>query len=164
MSLGDHSIPRAYIPLSWATLRRWQQTQETRGTLVTDREYALLDKALKTMRAKVQDKSWQMHNKQRDLNDADYLQAEADLSRESGKLAASLQRVGLLNATKLTLTNVYGSAAQSPTFDVALTRWKDHRENTQQVQIAMIPEPNHVEEMLAGTRIKPYVRDLDSLI
>ena len=164
MSLGDHSIPGAYIPLSWVTLRRWQQTQETRGTLVTDREYALLEKALKAMRAKVQDKSWHMHNSQRDLNDPDYQQAEADLSRESGKLVASLQRLSLLNATKLTLANVYGSAAQSPTFDVALARWKDQRENTQQVQIAMIPEPNRVEEMLAGTRIKPYVRDLDSLI
>ena len=164
MSLGDHSIPRAYIPLSWATLRRWQQTQETRGMLVTEREYALVDQALKTMRFKVEEKSRHMRYNQRDLTDADYLQADIELTRESDKLAHSLQRLERLRVSHLSLADVYGSAAQSPALEIALARWKDQRENTLQVQIAMIPEPDPIEELFASLADKPRPLDLDSLI
>src|SRR5471032_3662061 len=90
MNLGDHSIPGSYIPFSWATLRRWQQTQETGGTVVTKREYDLVAAALETMRTKVQDQGKQTRNTQRyNNNDPEYLQTVTDLNKESQNLLDS---------------------------------------------------------------------------
>ena len=59
---------------------------------------------------------------------------------------------------------MYGSAAQSPALVIALARGTDQRENTLQVQIAMIPEPDPIEELFASLADKPRPLDVDSLI
>ena len=165
MNLGDHSIPGSYIPFSWATLRRWQQTQEANGTVVTDREYNLMEAALSTMRLKVQDKRKQVvdtlgYHK----HDPEYLQTVSELSGESGKLADSLQRLKALRFRRLKPADVYGSAAQSPDLQAALLRWKDQRENNLQVQIAMIPQQDDGYLMFASRSgaHKPF--DIDSML
>ena len=165
MNLGDHSIPGSYIPFSWATLRRWQQTQEANGTVVTDREYNLVEAALSTMRLKVQDKRKQVvdtlgYHK----HDPEYLQTVSELSGESGKLADSLQRLKALRFRRLKPADVYGSAAQSPDLQAALLRWKDQRENNLQVQIAMIPQQDDGYLMFASRSGAPKPFDIDSML
>lgn len=165
MNLADHSIPGSYIPYSWATLRRWQQTQEANGTVVTELEYDLVGAALRTMRSKVQEKRKQImdtrsyHNK-----DPEYLQTGGELSGESGKLAESLQRLKVLRFRRLEPADVYGSAAQSPNLQAALLRWKGQRENNLQVQIAMIPQQDDGDLMFASRIGAPHTLDIDSII
>lgn len=165
MSFGDHSIPGSYIPFSWATLRRWQQTQETGGTVVTEREYNLVAVALEAMRGKVQDQSKQTRDTLRYANnDPQYLQAVSDLNSEARKILDSLQRLKIQNGRHLRLVDVYGSAAQSPNLEAALHRWKGQRENTLKVQIAMIPQQDDGDLMFASRIGAPHTLDIDSII
>ncbi len=164
MSLADHSIPGAYIPFSWATFRRWQQTEETRGTVVTQREYDVVASALTTMRSKVHDQRKRTMDTLRYCNnDPEYLQTVSELSDEYYKLQDSLQRLERLRVRALRRVDVYGSAAHSPNLEAALQRWKGQRENTLQVQIAMIPEPDDVASMFASRSSGPYTFDIDSI-
>ncbi|MDC7816773.1 MULTISPECIES: lipase family protein [Pseudomonas] len=165
MQAGDHSAPHAYIPFSWATLRRWQQTQEAGGTLVTEREYNLVTAALREMRSKVQDQRRQeMDTRGYNTNDPQYLQTVSELSAESQKLSTSIQRLRPLRERHLTLADVYGSAAQSLTLEETLQRWMAQKENNAQVQIAMIPCPSADDLMTAFHSGMPYTLDIDSII
>jgi len=165
MNLADHSIPGSYIPYSWATLRRWQQTQEANGTVVTEREYDLVEEALRTMRSKVQDKRKQVVDTQRyHNNDPEYLQTVGELSGESGKLADSLQRLKALRYRRLEPADIYGSAAQSPNLQAALLRWKGQQENNLQVQIAMIPQQDNGYSMFTSRSGATQTFDIDSML
>ena len=165
MNLGDHSIPGSYIPFSWATFRRWQQTQEIDGTVVTEREYKLVAAALETMHTKVQDQGKQTRNTQRyNNNDPEYLQTVTDLNKESQNLLDSLVRLKKQNERHLTLVDVYGSAAQSPNLEDSLHRWKGQRENMLKVQIAMIPQQDDGDLMFASRSGAPHTLDIDSIV
>lgn len=165
MSLGDHSIPGSYIPFSWATLRRWQQTEETGGTVVTEGEFNLVATALETMRGKVQFRGKQTRETLRyKNNDPEYVQTVNELNAESQKLFDSVKRLEREKARRLTLVNVYGSAAQSPNLDAALRRWKAQRENTLKGQYAMIPQQNDGDLMLASRSGMPHTLDIDSIV
>ncbi len=165
MNFGDHSAPGSYIPFSWATLRRWQQTQETKGTVVTKSEYDLVAAALKTMHGKVQDQSQRTRDTLRYANnDPAYLQTVTDLNKESRNLLDSLQRLKIQKGRQLTLFDVYGSAAQSPNLEAALHRWKGQRENNLKVQIAMIPQQDDGDLMLSTRIGAPHTLDIDSIV
>ncbi|MGY2293798.1 lipase family protein, partial [Pseudomonas sp. SDO528_S397] len=47
--LLDHLMVGAYVPNAWATLRRWQSSYEKQQTLVTEREFNGVDKALHSL-------------------------------------------------------------------------------------------------------------------
>ena len=165
MNLGDHSIPGSYIPFSWATFRRWQQTQETGGTVVTKGEYDLVAAALETMNSKVKDQSKQTRDTLRYANnDPEYLQTVTDLNNESRNLLDSLQRLKIQKGRHLTLVDVYGSVAQSPNLEAALDRWKGQRENMRNVQIAMIPQQDDGDLMFASRIGAPHTLDIDSIV
>ena len=164
MSFGDHSLSGAYIPFSWATLRRWQQTQQDSQTVVTNREYRLVGKALQTMREQV----WKKGREATDTkgyanNEPDYIQTVNDYSGEYGKLGTALQRLKTQNNRYLTLKDVYGTAAQSEQLQPTLDRWMAQRENQVQVQIAMIPQPTAYDMEVASAG-KPYYLDIDSIV
>lgn len=165
MSLGDHSIPGAYVPFSWATLRRWQQTQETGGTVVTEGEYEWVAAALSAMRTSVQAQAKQTRDTRLYANnDPDYRQTSADLNHESQKLFDALQRLKQQRVRFLKPVDVYGSAAHSPNLQAALDRWKGQRENRLSVQIAMIPQQDNDDLMLTSRIGVPYKLDIDSII
>ncbi|WP_256674585.1 lipase family protein [Pseudomonas sp. LD120] len=165
MQAGDHSAPHAYIPFSWATLRRWQQTQEAGRTLVTEREYNLVTAALREMRSQVQNQRRQeMDTRGYNTNDPQYLQAVSELSAESQKLNTSMQRLQTLRERHLTRVDVYGSAAQSQTLEETLQRWMAQKENNAQVQIAMIPRSSSDDLRIASHIGMPYTLDIDSIV
>ena len=164
MSFGDHSLSGSYIPFSWATLRRWQQTQEDNQTVVTEREFDLVGTALQTMRTQVVNKRKQTTDTQRYANhDPEYIRTASEFSKESDKLGTSLKRLKALRERRLTLADVYGTAAQSDELKPALERWMTQRENTLKVQIAMIPQPADDGFMVASVG-QPYELDVDTFV
>lgn len=146
----------SYIPAAWATLRRWQQTQESNGPLVTPREFELLDLALETMRE-------QLRNKRRELarlrpaNDRGYEHHDA-LNSEIDRLHTSRERLATLRWRRLEARDVYGSQAHSAHLQPSLKRWFSHRENRELSQVARIPPALHHEWGRAQTL------DIDSIV
>lgn len=141
---GDHSMVGAYIPNAWATLRRWQQTEESGKTLITEREFSWIDNALLDMKQRLAEAS-----RGRGYNPtsryAEQIKEENEalrraLSTELAQLDTTRQRLATLRDRRLTLADVYGSAAGAETLQASLERWMSHSENTELVQIAMIPQ------------------------
>lgn len=134
---NQHFMTASYIPAAWSTLRRWQQTQESSGPLVTPREFERLDHALETMRQ-------QLRNKRRELvrlkpaNDRGYEHNEA-LNAEIDRLHTSRERLATLRWRRLDARDVYGSQAHSASLQPSLRRWFSHPENRELAQVASIP-------------------------
>jgi pimeloyl-ACP methyl ester carboxylesterase len=153
---NQHFMTASYIPAAWATLRRWQQTQESNGPLVTPREFELLDLALETMRQ-------QLRNKRRELarlrpaNDRGYEHHDA-LNSEIDRLHTSRERLATLRWRRLEARDVYGSQAHSAHLQPSLKRWFSHRENRELSQVARIPPALHHEWGRAQTL------DIDSIV
>ena len=152
----QHFMTASYIPAAWATLRRWQQTQESDGPLVTPREFELLDHALEGMRQ-------QLRNKRRELarlrpaNDRGYEHNEA-LNAEIDRLHTSRERLASLRWRRLDARDVYGSHAHGAHLQPSLKRWFSHRENREPAQVASIPPATQTEWGSAQTL------DIDSIV
>ena len=153
---NQHFMTASYIPAAWATLRRWQQTQENNGPLITPREFELLDLALETMRQ-------QLRNKRRELarlrpaNDRSYEHSEA-LNTEIDRLHISRERLATLRWRRLEARDVYGSQAHSANVQPSLKRWFSHRENREPSQVASIP-PAQLHEWGRAQTL-----DIDSIV
>jgi len=152
---AHHSMVVGYIPAAWATLRRWQQTLDTHGTLVTSREFELIDKALFTMQHQLREqrKKLDLH---RPANQRGYEHHEP-LSQEVDRLKDSRDRLETLRWRRLQARDVYGSHASSPTLQSSLKRWFAHPQNRELTQVASIPsQPDD------GWG-KPQTLDIDSI-
>lgn len=152
MSAGDHSMVGAYIPNAWATLRRWQQAQEGGLTVVSEREFALIDAALTEMKARldqVRRERMASYRTERQANDEQALIAQ--LYAESQRLETARQRLATLRTRRLTPEDVYGSVAGTQMQADSLERWMAHPENTAQVQLAMIPKQLEDDDRLMAS-------------
>ncbi|MGV8864339.1 MAG: lipase family protein [Pseudomonas sp.] len=157
----DHKMLVSYIPFTWATLRRWQETEEAKQTVVTDREYRAVEQSILTLSDELKREEGIVR---RDVkfrnNEPDQGHVVNRLAREINRLQVTLARLRKLNATKLKMADVYGNATQSPDFDASLKRWMAHKENVAHVQLAMIPSrPDDV--YIAGVY---QDRDSDSMV
>ncbi|MEJ5057015.1 MULTISPECIES: lipase family protein [unclassified Pseudomonas] len=156
----DHMMLGSYIPFAWATMRRWQQTEETGETVVTSREYEVIDDALAAFREKLYEHTRQMrHNEGPRGATANEQAVLSALNREQDRLKRTRQRLHTLRCRVLSLTDVYGNAAQSPEFAASIERWARHTENQHSVQYANVPKPLESELLLAG---EPF--DIDSYL
>lgn len=153
---GQHFMTTSYIPAAWATLRRWQQTLDSQGCLVTAREFELLDQALEDMREQLRVKRSELarrppaNDRSHETNDA--LNAEID------RLHTSRERLASLRWRRLQARDVYGSHAEAAHLQPSLKRWFSHPENCKPAQWASIPPPLHNE--LAGVQ----TLDIDSIV
>ncbi|NUU34982.1 lipase family protein [Pseudomonas sp. C2B4] len=156
----DHMMVASYIPFAWATLRRWQQAQESGRTVVTGHEYHLIDNALTTLKAKLQEYAREMRY---DVGPRGATEAQSAvrsaLSREQGRLEQTRDRLLTLYARRLTLADVYGNAAQSAEFASSVARWAKHTENQQSEQYASLPPLLDSERRLAAQPL-----DIDSYV
>ncbi|MBN2977039.1 lipase [Pseudomonas fluorescens] len=152
----QHFMTASYIPAAWATLRRWQQTLENNGPLVTQREFELIDHALETMRRQLQDKRREL-TRHRPANDRAYEHHEP-LNAEIDRLHASRERLQSLRWRRLEARDVYGSHAQAAHLQPSLKRWFSHRENRERSQVACVPPATQNE------RGKPQPLDIDSIV
>jgi pimeloyl-ACP methyl ester carboxylesterase len=153
---NQHFMTASYIPAAWATLRRWQQTLDSNGPLVTPREYQLLDHALATMRQQLRDKRLELARRA-PANDRAYEHHDA-LNAEIDRLHTSRERLETLRWRRLEARDVYGSQANCVHLPASLKRWFSHRENRELSQVASIPPVLHSEWGRAQTL------DIDAIV
>ncbi|WP_192563043.1 lipase family protein [Pseudomonas gozinkensis] len=165
---GHHSMTGAYIPACWAVLRRWQEAQESNRTLVTEREFALVETALQ----RITDQLRRQRNNLPGRPDS-YVRSRKNivqaLNHEIEKIRTTRERLASLRHRRLTTTDVYGSLAEQPErLAESLPRWQLHPENLAAEQLAMAPEAAEDDPLLAplyGHRIgAPHTFDIDSVI
>ncbi|PAU59467.1 lipase family protein [Pseudomonas sp. PICF141] len=142
--MSDHYMVPSYIPYAWATLRRWQQTQESGTTVVTKTEYDQVYYQLQEMQDRLKTKEAELNNAFQYDRQAN--QREASLLRaEIGRLNTARQRLHALSFLKLTPEDIYGSAIQAPEHKINVDRWMAKKENKVEVQLAMIPQASSSE-------------------
>jgi pimeloyl-ACP methyl ester carboxylesterase len=142
--MGDHFMVPSYIPYAWATLRRWQQTQESGATVVTKTEYDQIYYQLQEMQDRLKSKEAELRGSF--ASDRQQYQQEANLLRaEIGRLDTSRQRIHAMSFQKLVPQDVYGSAIQAPEHELNVERWMAKKENKVEVQLAMIPDASSSE-------------------
>jgi pimeloyl-ACP methyl ester carboxylesterase len=137
--MSDHYMVPSYIPYAWATLRRWQQTQESGTTVVTKTEYDQVYYQLQEMQERLKAKEAELRFAYQ--SDRRQYQQEANVLRaEIGRLDTSRQRIHTLSFLKLVPEDIYGSATQAPEHKINVDRWMAKKENSVEVQLAMIPD------------------------
>lgn len=142
LQAADHFMVAGYIPHTWATLRRWQQTEERGGTLVTERELEVLSGYLAQNRQAMSD-LYETYRQQwtgrRTKDDRALELAMSALRAEMRKLDETQQRVTRLHYRQVSLADVYGNLSAEGGLSEALARWQAHDENQAQVQLAQLP-------------------------
>jgi len=156
LQANQHFMTASYIPAAWATLRRWQQTLDSQGPMVTAREFELLDRALEDMRTQLRAKRSELKGL-RPANDRSHEHNEA-LNAEIDRLHTSRERLASLRWRRLDARDVYGSHAHGADLQLGLKRWFTHRENRALPQVASIPPPIHSDLGRA------HVLDIDSIV
>ena len=122
VQMSDHYMVPSYIPYAWATLRRWQQTQESGTTVVTKTEYDQIYYQLQEMQDRLKSKESELRFASQ--SDRRQYQQEANLLRaEIGRLDTSRQRIHAMSFLKLAPADVYGSATQAPEHKINVDRW-----------------------------------------
>ncbi|MGN8104692.1 lipase family protein [uncultured Pseudomonas sp.] len=152
----QHFMTTSYIPAAWATLRRWQQTLESEGSLVTQREFELLDRAFEDMREQLRTKRRELALR-RPANDRSHEPTDA-LNAEIDRLHTSRERLASLRWRRLQARDVYGSHASSARLQASLKRWFRHCENREPAQFTSVPPPSHDEQVRVQTL------DIDSVV
>lgn len=155
---SQHFMTASYIPAAWATLRRWQQTVDSQGPLVTPREFELIDHALETMTQQLRDKNRELDRRRPPNQRGTGHEHNQALNAEIDRLRISRQRLETLRWRRLEVRDVYGSHGRSANLKPCLTRWFNHRENHEVSQVASIPAPSHNE----WGRAQPL--DIDSIV
>lgn len=169
---SDHSMVGSYIPGCWASMRRWQEAQQLKRSVVTYREFEWVSGALKNLKD-------QLSAVKRNLRDhpSAYVRHEERthkttvLDREISKIEMTHARLVALHGQRVTEADVYGSYAEQPEWvQENLLRWNAHPENLVQEQLAMIPPAaqDHdaaIAAMTGGHAVgAPYQLDIDSIV
>lgn len=142
--MGDHFMVPSYIPYAWATLRRWQQTQQRGTTVITETEYVQIYLELQEMQDRLKAKEVELRSTL--SSDRRQYQQEANVLRaEIGRLDTARQRIHTLSYLKVGLEEIYGSATQASEHDLNIERWMTKKENQVEVQLAMIPQAGSSE-------------------
>jgi len=165
---GHHSMTGAYIPVCWAVLRRWQEALDSNRTLVTEREFALVESALQ----RITDQLRTQRNTLRGRPDT-YVRSREKilqaLNREVDLIRTTRERLARLRHRRMTAMDVYGAPAEQPErLAESLPRWQAHPENLVTEQLAMAPDASEDDPLMAtlyGHRIgAPHTFDIDSVI
>ncbi|KAF2389273.1 lipase family protein [Pseudomonas frederiksbergensis] len=169
---GDHSMVGSYIPGCWASLRRWQEAQQLKRSLVTHREFEWVSGALENIKSQLRaiERNIQNHPSAY-VRHQERTQKTDALNNEIDKITMTQARLDALRGQRVTEADVYGSYADQPEWvQENLMRWNTHPENTVQEQLAMIPPiaENHdaaIAAMTGGHAVgAPFHLDIDSLV
>jgi hypothetical protein len=168
LNAKNHSMTGSYIPCCWATLRRWQESQASRRTLVTDREFALIDGALIQVTQQVRGKARELDRQTPKYRET-HQHVTGALMLEIDKIAMTRMRLDTLRYRLVTEKDIYGSVADQPeTLAENLLRWTAHPENNEAEQLARIPQSDSEHELLSAIHGHPigapYTLDIDSII
>ena len=172
MQAADHSMVGSYIPGCWASLRRWQEAQELKRSLVTLREFDWIKNGLENISRQLTDLERQIdRNPTAHANYHQDDQKKRALKEEKEKIQMTQARLVALHSQQVTEADVYGSYADQPEWvQENLLRWKAHPENIVQEQLAMIPPvaEDHdaaIAAMTGGHAVgTPFHLDIDSIV
>lgn len=172
MQAADHSMVGSYIPGCWASLRRWQEAQEQKRSLVTLREFDWIKNGLENISRQLTDLEKQIdRNPTAHANYHQDDQKKRALKEEKEKIQVTQARLVALHSQRVTEADVYGSYADQPEWvQENLLRWKAHPENIVQEQLAMIPPvaEDHdaaIAAMTGGRAVgTPFHLDIDSIV
>jgi hypothetical protein len=167
-----HSMVTSYIPGCWATLRRWQDAQKHKRSLVTLREFEWVSNALKSFEKQLNNRVVEIP---RLLRPTPYIVRDVHestvLIEEIEKLRQTRDRLLALHRQTVTEADVYGSHADQPEWvQDSLLRWQAHGENTVEEQLAMAPPPPEDHDAaiaaITGGHVvgAPYHLDIDSIV
>ncbi|VVM87098.1 hypothetical protein PS662_02630 [Pseudomonas fluorescens] len=169
---NDHFMVSSYIPGCWASLRRWQQAQEHKRSLVTWREFSWMSDALANIEKQLNDINRSI-NRIPSANERhqERILQTTSLKNELKKLKETRDRLVALHSQTVSEADVYGSYAEQPEWvQESLDRWNAHSENTVPEQLAMIPPAavDHDAEIAAMTGGHavgaPFNLDIDSIV
>lgn len=169
---GDHSMVGSYIPGCWASLRRWQEAQQLKRSLVTPREFEWVSGALENIRKQLRavEREIQAHPSAY-VRHQERNHKTTVLNNEIDKIKMTHDRLVALRGQRITEADVYGSYAdQLEWVQENLLRWNAHPENLVQEQLAMIPTAaeDHdaaIAAMTGGHAVgAPYELNIDSFV
>lgn len=139
----SHSMVGSYIPACWATLRRWQEAQASKRSLVTEREFEWIEGALARI-------TQQLRDKRRDLParpDAyvrTHEKAIDALNHEIDKVQTTRDRLATLRHQRVSEKDVYGSLSTQPErLAENLPRWLAHAERRIVTVRVMVNDRSH---------------------
>jgi hypothetical protein len=167
LDFSDHKMVVSYIPNCWATLRRWQESQEFGRWLVTPREFDFIDAALANINKQLLAKQGESSSQGREPVQARDIAA---LEAESRKVDETRTRLSDLRHTTARMEEVYGLAATHEDLAANLVRWRAHAVNTAAEQLAMAPPAaiDHDQQIAASTGGHvvgaPFNLDIDALV
>ncbi|HDS1738019.1 lipase family protein [Pseudomonas sp. BP8] len=167
---ADHKMVASYIPNCWASLRRWQESRAFNRSLVTEREFAWVDNALKSITHQLRDLTRSLRARP-DMYVQSQQATTLRLHNEIEQLHMTRARLGLLRGKRVTEGDIYGVFAGQPELlEESLPRWNAHVENLAPEQLAMIPPAADDDERaiaaITGGHVvgAPFHLDIDSII
>ncbi|SDS96631.1 Lipase (class 3) [Pseudomonas prosekii] len=163
----NHLMVGGYIPNSWATLRRWQESHEYKRPIVTSREFKWVSDAIQSMIN-------QLEKSSRETRPDAYRRAHQGaidaIIAEKGNLQVTRDRLATLRKVASS-ANVYGHLATNPQLLAdTLNRWKANLANTAAEQLASTPpaveDNDQVIAALTGGHAvgTPFHLDIDSIM
>lgn len=172
LAAGDHSMVGSYIPGCWASLRRWQEAQQLKRSLVTHREFEWVSGALENIKSQLRavERNIQNHPSAY-VRHQERTQKTDVLNHEIDKITTTRNRLLALHGQRVTEAEVYGSYADQPEWvQENLLRWNAHPENMAQEQLAMIPPAAQDHDAaiaaITGGHVfgAPFHLDIDSIV
>lgn len=160
----DHFMSN-YVPGCWATLRRWQEAEQAEDSLVSKREFELIEVALMNITRRLHHEEDRFANSP-DKRKSTHQHIPQALEDERHKIETTYQRLKSLRFKTVRAEHVYGSLAQQPErLATSLARWQAHPENRVVEQLAMAPEPEDDDWMASiyGLPPKGTPFDIDSM-
>jgi hypothetical protein len=167
LDFSDHKMVVSYIPNCWATLRRWQESQEFGRWLVTPREFDFIETALGNINKQLLAKQSEVSTRGREaVKEREIAALEAEIR----KVDETLSRLRLSRYSTASAQEVYGSASTHEALAVNLERWRAHVINTVAEQLAMAPpaaidHDQQVAAIIGGHVVgAPFNLDIDALV
>jgi hypothetical protein len=165
---GSHSMVGSYIPACWATLKRWQEAQASKISVVTAREFEWTQRALERITQQLREKRSDLQGRPDAYVRIHEKTVEA-LNHEIDKVQVTVARLKTLRDERTTEKRLYGSLSTEPErLTENLPRWLAHPENQVIEQLAMAPASRGDDGLLASiyghTVGAPHNLDIDSFI
>lgn len=167
---AHHKMVVSYIPNCWASLRRWQEAQDSNCSLVTHDEFEQVVKALNVVKRKLLAEATRLSARPEKYKETQTA-AIAALSQEADNIETTRKRLSTLRDKRIGEADVYGLLAGLPELiEDDLPRWKAHGENSVEEQLAMAPPAADDDERAIAaitggyTAGAPYLLDIDSIV
>lgn len=148
VEIGQQFMLDSYIPSSWAVLRRSQQAQQARRSLVTEREVLFVDQALEHLAQQLRVKYREEMARKRSSFEAQVHTMNL-LMREMGNVHQTRKQLYTLRFKVPSQADVFGRFALHPeALAQSLARWEAHSESTRIDQLALAPVDELLEDRM----------------